>query len=100
VLAETEPLRGRVLDEVGEPVEGLHVKVTGLDHLLAVTDAEGRFRLHVVKGSVVALVVNGFGQHTLENGSVQGYQSDYRGKCEGAPAGSDDVVIRVKKTTD
>ncbi len=97
VLAETEPLSGRILDEAGEPVEGLHVKVAGMNHLLAVSDAEGRFRLHVVKGSVVELVVNGFGQKTLENGAVQGYRSDYRGKREGVPAGADDVVIRVKK---
>jgi hypothetical protein len=50
-LAEGFPVRGRVLDQAGAPIEGAHVTVTGTGALpSAITDAAGQFSLALAPG--------------------------------------------------
>lgn len=50
-LAEHSLLLGQVLNSAGEPLRGLMVQTDALKQRGAVTDREGRFRLHVRPGS-------------------------------------------------
>lgn len=97
VLREAVITAGRIQNEQGQPVPGLHVRVAGMEHIMTSADKDGRFRLPTPKGPPVDLVVDGWAQREVGGGAIQGYQSEYGGRLYRVTPGARDVVLHVEK---
>lgn len=68
---ESYEIKGRVVDELHEPLPGAVIKVKGTT-TGAVTDIDGNFRLNVPDGKKVTLIVSFVGLKTMELVAVPG----------------------------
>ncbi len=65
-------LQGRVTDLLGRPVASARVHVlTGADHKVVETDADGYYRIEVEAEKEISVVIGAGNQHTFRQGSIK-----------------------------
>jgi len=102
VLRPALPATGRVLDEAGAPVVGIHVGILvgGEREDMRMTDDHGAFRVPVPVDSVADLDVPGSGQRTVSpGGAQQGVDFGVEGRVAGVRAGDEGLILRVAPRT-
>ncbi|MFT4024009.1 MAG: SusC/RagA family TonB-linked outer membrane protein [Flavihumibacter sp.] len=83
-----QPVEGRVVDEKGNPLEGVSVMVKGSDKGTT-TDAEGRFRLEAATGAELIFSMVGFKSQTV----MVNRSGNYRIQLEVEVIESNQVVV-------
>lgn len=68
MLAQTETVKGTVVDENGEPVIGASVRVAGNEGTGVITDLDGNYTISVPKGSKVTISYIGYVTQTVKPG--------------------------------
>ena len=74
-LAQNETVTGTVLDELGEPVIGATVTVTGTKNA-TITDLDGNYKISVPKGGKVTISYIGYLPLTVKPGGTVSLQED------------------------
>ena len=87
-VAQQQSVRGQVLDENGEPLVGVTVRVANAPNKATITDINGNFTLGVAPGTKLLLSYTGYEQLTV---TAERTQQTYRMKPD--MMGLDDVVV-------
>jgi TonB-linked SusC/RagA family outer membrane protein len=88
--AQTKPITGKVVDSVGQPMEGVTVSVKGDSKLKTLTDAGGVFKL-TVPGSAQTLIFSYVGH--IDKTAAIGNRSVINVSLELSDSKLDDVVV-------
>ena len=87
-VEQQQSVKGQVVDENGEPLIGVTVRVANEPNKATITDSDGNFTLNVAPGTKLLLTYTGYKQLTV---TAQHSQKTYQMKPD--MMGLDDVVV-------
>ena len=87
-VEQQQSVKGQVVDENGEPLIGVTVRVANEPNKATITDTDGNFTLNVAPGTKLLLTYTGYEQLTV---TAQHSQKTYQMKPD--MMGLDDVVV-------